>query len=511
MPTGVTTFFKHIKRPKLIKTTLLALIVVITTSSLYKIADFAGKNMPEKEYVVEAKDGGFYPAETTVSPGDKIIFKNKEKIWIWPASDPHPTHEYLSGFDSKSAIPPGGSWSYTFTDPGKWRYHDHLNATAQGQVIVVTGGKAKKTRIKTTDGEYCDGKCFDDIIRKTVEEKGIDAAYALFQEAYDSGSLPRSCHWTAHKIGEKTYDLFKRGKDFAITQATSYCAYGFYHGFMEGLLRDNPDPSYALSFCKKVEEKIGQMGLKNCYHGIGHGYTEDPPDPKVVGNFEAMVEPGIKMCEFLFGDNFQNLNLCLTGVFTVPAGFASDKNFGLNIDPKDPFAHCKGQPERYWKACYGEFAPKLDKLLEGNLKGLPPYVNAVEDDRLKRLITWAVPSVIMSRNIMEADHSNYITACREGFGGRYRLICWGGSILGFFLHGKPENQYKLVLGFCASKEWKTESEKTFCYGEGFRQMRQNYSAEKVKDICAMAPAAYQSLCFDKENIHESPYDDPSFE
>ncbi len=462
-----------------------------------------------KTYTIDMTKGGFSPSKINIKVGDTVEFKNKKDIGAWPASDPHPTHYFFSSFDPRAPVSPEGTWSYTFTKPGNWRFHDHLNPLAQGEIIVLENNKSvdKKT---VFDGS-CEGQCFDDLIRDIVKKDGIEASYRLFQEVYSAGKLPRSCHWTAHEIGEAAYELFKEGRDFPISKETSYCGYGFYHGFMESLLRENPDPVYALSFCDKVEKSLGNMGLQNCYHGIGHGYTEDPPDPATEGNFDAMVKPGIKMCEFLFGKNFRNLNLCLTGVFTVPAGFAAKGEYGLTMDPKDPFAFCKKEPYRYQKACYGEFAPKLDEMLDWDMYKLPAYINEIGDNKLKRLVTWVVPSVFMAHDILKNDQSNYITGCRDNFTGRYRLICWGGTILGFFAHGNPEKQYEKVINFCASKSWENDDERTFCYGEGLRQMRQNYPLTKVKEICGLVPDKYRSLCLDTENKHMSPYDDPVFD
>lgn len=459
-----------------------------------------------RTHLVMISEQGFLPARLTVVAGDTITFTNSGKVSVWPASDPHPTHEYLAGFDPRKAITPGNSWSYTFIEAGTWRDHDHLNPISQGVINVL--GKNPDT-LASANGQ-CDGQCFDTLIRKTVQEKGIDAAYALFQDTYEEGQLPRSCHWTAHQIGQAAYELFKGEKDFPISLATTYCGYGFYHGFLESLLRENPDPAYALQFCEKVKEKLGAMGLQNCYHGIGHGYTEDPPPPETVGKFNAMIGPGIKMCEFLFGGNFTNLNLCLTGVFTVPAGFAANGKYGLSIDAKNPFKYCKDQPYRYLKACYGEFAPKLDAILQWDLRGLPHYVDGINDPKLKRLVTWVVPSVMMAHDILSEDHRSYIVNCRESFSGQLRRICWGGAILGFFMHGEPGKQYEKVISFCNSSAWQNDDERAFCWGEGFRQMRTNYSLDFITRECPRIPVQFRSLCLDSEHTHMSPYDDPSF-
>jgi hypothetical protein len=225
------------------------------------------------------------------------------------------------------------------------------------------------------------------------------------------------------------------------------------------------------------------------------------------GNFEAMIKPGIEMCELLFGKNFTDLNLCLTGVFTVPAGFAAADQYGLSIDREDPFGYCRSMPERYLKACYGEFAPKLNAIMEYDLSKLPPYVGAISDPRLQRLVTWVVPSVVMDHDILLKDHSDYIEKCRVGFEGNLRHICWGGTILGFFLQGDPENEYEPILAFCSSSAWRSEEERAWCWGEAFRQMHQHYRKEKIDGICVKIPEQYRSECAGRA---ESPYDDPSF-
>jgi len=457
-------------------------------------------------HIVEISKNGFTPSQLMIMKGDTVTFVNIHTSPSQPSSDPHPTHESYTDFDPTVGIAPGDSWSLRFDQVGNWQYHDHLSVGTRGEITVLDSSIRNSALAKT-----CDGDCFDELVRTRVKKKGIDAAFQLFQDTYEKGELPRTCHWTAHQIGEAAYELFKNGRDFPITDATTYCGYGFYHGFLEGLLRENPDPEYALSFCAKVEEKLGTMGLWNCYHGIGHGFTEDPPPPETEGDFEAMIKPGIEMCEFLFGDNFGDLNLCLTGVFTVPAGFAEKGEYGLSVTKDTIFTYCKDQPYRYLKACYGEFAPKLDIVLEWDVRNLTPIVHTISDEKLKRLVTWVVPSVMVAHDIQSPDLSKYIDGCREAFSGTLRDICWGGTILGFFTHGEPEKQYERVITFCTSDNWKTNAERRFCWGEGFRQMRSNYTHEKVLTLCSIAPATFQSLCLDEKHEHESPYDDPSFE
>lgn len=483
---------------------ILVLLLVALATATYLL--FFSNAQPIT-YTVAIDSSGFSPQDLKIKQGDTVLFINTDKKPSWPASDPHPTHENLPGFDPDKPVKSGERWSYTFTQSGIWRYHDHLSPFHKGTIVVQerSAGILRSGQVK--EG-YCDGECFDERIRQKVKEEGIEAAYELFIQAFEEGQLPRSCHWTAHQIGEAAYELFREGKKVPISKATSYCGYGFYHGFLEGLLREKPEVSYALSFCKQVEEQLGQLGLWNCYHGIGHGFTEDPPDPRTHGNFQAMIQPGIDMCEYLFGSSFRDLNLCLTGVFTVPAGFAEKGEYGLALNPDDPFASCKTQPYRYQKACYGEFAPKLDSLPDWNLSRLPGIIASIHDEKTQRLIVWTVPSVMMARYITEPDYDIFIRGCTDHFIGTLRNICIGGSVLGFFSHGEPERQYLQAFDFCAAPAW-GDDERRVCYQETFHRVRQEYPAGRLQEVCNAAPARYQQACTSDGYIPV--YDDPSFE
>lgn len=90
---------------------------------------------PEVLEVQITKDG-FTPSTITVHAGDYVQFVNKDTVAHRPASDPHPTHTDLPGFDSKNPLQPGDKYRFQFTKVGTWGYHDHLNPTTHGEVIV---------------------------------------------------------------------------------------------------------------------------------------------------------------------------------------------------------------------------------------------------------------------------------------------------------------------------------------------------------------------------------------
>lgn len=91
-------------------------------------------HIPQTYTITETKDG-FTPANIVVYPGDTITWQNKTGKNIQIASDPHPKdNDYLPlnlGVTANNQ-----SVSLTIRDQGMHGYHDHLNPSRQGTIVV---------------------------------------------------------------------------------------------------------------------------------------------------------------------------------------------------------------------------------------------------------------------------------------------------------------------------------------------------------------------------------------
>lgn len=89
-------------------------------------------------------DGGFSPTELKIRKGDTVIWTNKNNKSSWPASAMHPTHGVYpekggcisSTFDACKGLDLGETFKFVFNQVGSWKYHDHLNPTYTGGIIV---------------------------------------------------------------------------------------------------------------------------------------------------------------------------------------------------------------------------------------------------------------------------------------------------------------------------------------------------------------------------------------
>ncbi len=103
------------------------------------------------EVTVAYTDQGFSPKEITVALGTTVNFVNRSSKGMWVASAKHPDHTVYSGtslsqhcpdtanasFDECTAVASGNSFSFTFNKEGTWKYHNHVDATQFGTVIVT--------------------------------------------------------------------------------------------------------------------------------------------------------------------------------------------------------------------------------------------------------------------------------------------------------------------------------------------------------------------------------------
>lgn len=86
--------------------------------------------------IVTYTDSGFSPSTLTIKKGDTVTFKNTASGGMWVASKPHPMHTDYPAFDAKRKIAPGETYEFTFTNTGSWGYHNHMNPSERGTIVV---------------------------------------------------------------------------------------------------------------------------------------------------------------------------------------------------------------------------------------------------------------------------------------------------------------------------------------------------------------------------------------
>ena len=87
---------------------------------------------------VDIGSKGFIPATISITVGQSVTWKNTDVNMKahWVASDPYPIDNALPGLNSHGSIKPDDSYSYIFSKAGTYTYHDNLDPSLTGTVIV---------------------------------------------------------------------------------------------------------------------------------------------------------------------------------------------------------------------------------------------------------------------------------------------------------------------------------------------------------------------------------------
>ena len=97
-----------------------------------------------KENSVTYMGSGFSPSTLKVKKGETVTFKNQSSRAMWTSSSMHPSHRDYpttggclgSTFDACKGIQPNENWSFKFDIVGTWKYHNHVNPSDTGTIVV---------------------------------------------------------------------------------------------------------------------------------------------------------------------------------------------------------------------------------------------------------------------------------------------------------------------------------------------------------------------------------------
>ncbi len=487
-----TLFKKNKKRWAL---GLVVLVVSVAIGASYILLK------PQTGLTMTLKADGWHPSVLTIEPGQSVTFINKTKSPFWPASNTHPQHNLYAAFDSGKALAPGSSWTFTFTELGRWGLHDHLRPYYTGYINV---GQAAVTYDCETDIATIDiaqkRECWNTKLLDELKSRGAMAAFNMFARFYtsDTDFTRIGCHVIAHNLGDAAYGEYvlkgKKIESLEFPAESAYCGYGYYHGILEHMIREDPDPTKAANFCEWVitnHEKILPSIRLNCYHALGHGFTPEPTDVEMWGDAPRMTAPAIQACSTLPAEDIRQE--CLQGTFNVVGDWMWTNQFGLRFPKEDPLSLCRSyENKEVSKACYYELSMRLTPLVDSLPELYTKYVAAIEEDDIATMIMNSAAASALGSNIKDTNFIPFLKECRA-VPERAREGCLKGLSAAFLAHGEPGKEYVKAIAYCSDPE-QTVSEKQTCHWNMVRTFKKIYSPEKVAELCTQLAPEYRSLC-----------------
>ena len=88
-----------------------------------------------EESSITLTEDGFSPREITIKAGDKVVWVNNSGARATVDSSVHPTHRDYPKLNL-GIFEDGEEHSLVFDEAGTYNYHDHLNASKFGTVVV---------------------------------------------------------------------------------------------------------------------------------------------------------------------------------------------------------------------------------------------------------------------------------------------------------------------------------------------------------------------------------------
>lgn len=358
-------------------------------------------------------------------------------------------------------------------------------------------------------------ECIFRVLGAEMKAYNVSVGMNAFAVAYDMSPafVESGCHKQAHRMGDIAYFTRYVGRedfdDVEFPQSTTACGYGFFHGFLEHLIQDHPDPAFVDQTCAYLTQRLGEtMGdiRLTCYHGSGHGFVLAQIETLKTsewGNMRKFTDAPIKKCLALTGANATDREQCMEGIFNVVVDSASGGLYGFTYDLKHPFRACDALPSFEWRACYYEMSQKLDK---------PSNLDPVKLAALTRqAITPALGEMAFKVGIagivqqIIADGTEYrdlVDRCGE-LSDNYFSICMESVSHGLFEHGEPQKEYEKALDACHAPAVAAHDAVKDCYDTVSKRLPRFYSDEKIDEICAHYPTPYQEFCKAQKGRHST--------
>jgi hypothetical protein len=346
--------------------------------------------------------------------------------------------------------------------------------------------------------------CWFGLLEQKTLSRGVGEAMKLFTKIYreypefsDTG-----CHRYAHRMGDIVYyNVYREYNDITkmeFPQETTACGYGFFHGFLEHLIQDRPDPGFVGDTCDYLHDTYGAtMGDVRtiCYHGSGHGFTlaqvEKVPQSRWGDVYAFATEP-VKQCDALTRATGQEQEECRQGVFNVIVDWMEDENFGFIYNKEDPFQLCRQIPSAWQHACYYEMAQKLDGVTNRDAEKLVAIADSIQSPEY-RILSFRVGIAGFIQNVVSTNRYLEFARTCSGLDSECGEACILSLVNGLFEHGEPQREYVKAHELCSS-DAVTDQYRPGCWDSYVQRLPRFYTAEVRAELCMNVPPEYQEEC-----------------
>lgn len=450
-------------------------------------------------FIVTRTAEGFVPKTSFIHKGDTVRFVSTAGAEFWPASDAHPSHNLYPAFDPGRALESSESWSFTFDRAGVWNFHDHLLAEVRGSILVEGDKDESVKNCLASSQDTTKGYCWAAEITATMQQDGLTAGFDAVHHYYEiSPEFQNQCHDVMHILGSTAYSEYKKTGTHIARLETSYCGYGFYHGFMEqmlielgrGYLRE------ANSYCVGLltdpalpSRGAGESAAAACFHGIGHALFDSLPGD-LWGEDEIMAARAIQECETVTEDEEWRTR-CVSGVFNSLSIAEGSQTYNLSYQTKNPTALCRSQKASYQQSCYNELAVGYIHHANYSSAAALSFIQHLPGDAkywgLMAFFDDRVRHDLQGKTVLQL-HEETMSFPEE----KEREAVIDGVANALSSGGKPDEEYVQMLLYCSL--FQPFDARGHCYKRTIDTLSTLYTTSTLTTICNTIPPADQTAC-----------------
>ncbi len=210
--------------------------------------------------------------------------------------------------------------------------------------------------------------CYQRLAQDAVQRNQIKYVLKVFDDNDSKPYVFSFCHSTTHFIGREAYSKYKSVSK-AFEQGSFSCHGGYYHGVLEGYLKNYLDSEQKSEdyLKQKIFEACGRQSdystpllYSECLHGIGHG---------VMFVTDGELPESLQLCDSL---NDTLANTCYGGVFMENSTSNTTHYLSKYLKTDDPMYPCDILGDRYLDQCYRYQSAYFGMLTK---KDLPKMIN----------------------------------------------------------------------------------------------------------------------------------------
>lgn len=433
--------------------------------------------------VIEYTGTTFNPSTIRVAKGRTVLFRNKSTHAVWPASNDHPSHTAYPEFDPRAGIDPGNSWSMKFDRVGVWRFHNHLLPT-QGGVITVFGPGSSEPPLSTECATMKTPECVRSEVDTVVATQGVEAALELVAKISFNNVPGVDCHGLMHTIGQAAFEHSIHHTYPTITNATAYCGYGFFHGYVEAAFLSgssvNESATLVKDFCSYVTGHADTVLSDACFHGVGHGSLAFAlSDESLWGKPLLAIAKALEACKNI-APNDTSYSRCSSGVFMEFNTMVAEKQYGMTVDPANPFAICLAQEEKDRLDCYSQWYGIIKYLAKNDFAQSLQYSLTIKDKGMAEQSMIALAGA--DSDLSDSHVASKIETCTL-LPTAWRWPCLEGVVLAALLNATPGAEYKTATSVCTRDSFPNDFVNE-CYNFLVERDEYAYKSANIPQVCA---------------------------